>query len=116
MGWKRLGKHEGTGFCLGFRMGLLKENLTCELCNREVDSVTRHHLLPKEEGGRYSETVNLCQPCHSTIHRTFTNRELAREFTSVAALQQAERLQKYLSWIRNKNNITRISNRRGRQR
>jgi len=93
-----------------------KDTIVCELCNRQVDSVTRHHLLPKQEGGRYSETVDLCQPCHSTIHRTFTNRELARGFTSVQALQQAEPLQKYLNWIKNKSNITRISNRRGKHR
>ncbi|QMU29480.1 HNH endonuclease [Adhaeribacter radiodurans] len=97
-------------------MATPKENLICELCNREVDAVTRHHLLPKQEGGRYSDTVDLCQPCHSTIHRTFSNRELARGFTSVQALQQAEPLQKYLDWIKNKNNITRISNRRGKRR
>ncbi|MDQ3292688.1 MAG: HNH endonuclease [Bacteroidota bacterium] len=97
-------------------MARTKENVICQLCNREVDVVTRHHLLPKEEGGRYSETVDLCQPCHSTIHRTFTNRELAREFTSVQALQQAEPLKKYLDWIKNKKNITRITNRRGKHR
>ena len=97
-------------------MAKAKDNSICELCNRQVDAVTRHHLLPKQEGGRYSETVDLCQPCHSTIHRTFTNRELARGFTSVQALQQAEPLQKYLTWIKNKSNITRISNRRGKYR
>lgn len=97
-------------------MGLLKDNLICQLCNREVDAVTRHHLLPKQEGGRYSETVDLCQPCLSTIHRTFSNRELARGFTSVQALQQAGPLQNYLNWIKNKKNITRLSNRRGKHR
>ncbi|RDC65191.1 HNH endonuclease [Adhaeribacter pallidiroseus] len=97
-------------------MAKAKDNIICELCNRQVDAVTRHHLLPKQEGGRYSETVDLCQPCHSTIHRTFTNRELARGFASVQALQQAEPLQKYLNWIKNKSNIIRIANRRRRYR
>ncbi len=97
-------------------MAALKDNITCELCNREVDLVTKHHLLPKQEGGKHTETVDLCQPCHSTIHRTFTNRELACQFTTVQALQQAEPLQKYLSWIRNKKNITRLANRRGKHR
>lgn len=95
-------------------MTLSKDNLTCQLCCRTVDTVTRHHLLPKQEGGRHTPTVDLCQPCHSTIHRTSTNRELAHRFTSVQALQQAEPLQKYLRWIQNKNNITRIANRRGK--
>lgn len=97
-------------------MALPKDSFVCALCHREVDLLTRHHLLPKQEGGRHSETVDLCQPCHSTIHRLFTNRELARQFTTVQALRQAEPLQKYLSWIQNKKNITRLSNRRGKHR
>lgn len=92
----------------------VKEVTTCELCNRAVSFVTRHHLLPKQEGGKYSETVDLCQPCHSTIHLNFTNQELARNFQSVGALQQAEPLQKYLRWIRGKN-IDVLKNRRGKR-
>lgn len=91
------------------------DKLVCALCNREVTFVTKHHLLPKEEGGRYSDTVDLCQPCHSTIHLHFTNQELAREYNTIAALQTAERLQKYLTWIKNKN-IDKIKNRRGGRR
>ncbi len=91
-----------------------KEAITCTLCNREVSFVTRHHLLPKEEGGKHSEIVNLCQPCHTTNHLNFTNQELARSFRSIQALQQAESLQKYLRWIRNKN-IDVLKNRRGKR-
>ena len=94
-------------------MKLLKEESVCQLCNREVSFVTRHHLLPRKEGGRHTETVALCQPCHSTIHLTFSNQELARHFHTVGALQQAEPLQKYLKWIKSKN-IDKIKNRRGK--
>lgn len=87
----------------------------CELCGRDVGLLTRHHLIPREEGGRYSETAALCQPCHSTIHVTFTNRELAHQYHTVAALQQAEALQKYLKWIRN-NSLEKIRNRRRKAR
>lgn len=72
-------------------------------------SVSLHHLVPREKGGRYSETVPLCQPCHSTIHRTYSNRELALHFNTISLLQQAPGLQNYLSWIR-KRPIERISN------
>ncbi|MBD1397062.1 HNH endonuclease [Pontibacter sp. JH31] len=91
------------------------QELICELCGREVLYLTRHHLVPREEGGRYGATAELCQPCHSTLHLTFDNRELATRYNSIPALQEAEALQKYLKWVRNKR-IERISNRRGRRR
>lgn len=74
---------------------------TCMLCERKVTRVTLHHLIPKEEGGRYLATISVCQPCHSTIHHLFTNKELKKIFHTVQALQSAERLQDYLHWIRN---------------
>ena len=92
-----------------------KEELAiCELCQREVSFVTKHHLLPKQEGGKHTETVGLCQPCHSTIHVTFSNQELAKKFRTVSALQNAEPLQKYLNWVKTKN-IDKIKNRRGKR-
>lgn len=89
-------------------------SLTCALCERQVSYVTLHHLVPKEEGGHYGERVPLCQPCHVTLHSLFSNKELKQHFHSVESLRKAERLQKYLAWIRTKN-IERISN-KGRRR
>lgn len=86
----------------------------CELCGREVLNLSRHHLVPREEGGRYGATADLCQPCHSTLHLTFNNRELALVYNTIPALQEAEPLQKYLKWVRNKR-IEKISNRRGKR-
>ena len=83
----------------------------CGLCERLVESTSRHHLVPREEGGRYGPTVELCQPCHSSVHRFLTNRELARLYPSVEALRAAEGLQTYLRWIR-RQRVERIVNRR----
>lgn len=83
----------------------------CELCEREVQHVSRHHLVPREEGGRYGPTVDLCQPCHSSVHLLLTNRQLARQYSSVEALRRAEELQKYLHWVR-RTRVERITNRR----
>jgi 5-methylcytosine-specific restriction endonuclease McrA len=91
------------------------ENNLWALCEREVLNLSLHHLVPREEGGRFSEKVPLCQPCHTTLHLTFTKRELARQYNTIPALQEAEPLQKYLNWIRTKK-IEKISNRRGRRR
>ncbi|MCU0354618.1 MAG: HNH endonuclease [Cytophagales bacterium] len=86
---------------------------TCALCQRTVSTVSKHHLVPKEEGGRYSETVPLCQPCHSTIHGTFTNKELKKTYHTIEALRAAEQLQAYLQWI-SRSKVERIRNRRRR--
>ena len=85
----------------------------CGLCEREVQQTSRHHLVPREEGGRYGDTVDLCQPCHSSVHRFLTNRELARHYPTVEALRSAEELQGYLGWIK-KNKVEKIRNRRGK--
>ena len=86
----------------------------CGLCEREVQATSRHHLVPREEGGKHGPTVDLCQPCHSSVHRFLSNRALARQYASVEALREAEELQTYLRWIR-KQRVERISNRRGRR-
>ncbi|WP_236668596.1 HNH endonuclease [Hymenobacter rubidus] len=86
----------------------------CGLCERTVQATSRHHLVPREEGGKYGPTVDLCQPCHSSVHRFLSNRELARQYPTVEALRAAEGLQTYLAWIR-KQRVERITNRRGRR-
>jgi hypothetical protein len=86
----------------------------CGLCERIVQATSRHHLVPREEGGKHGPTVELCQPCHSSVHRFLSNRDLARRYSSVEALREAEELQTYLNWIR-KQRVERISNRRGKK-
>ncbi len=85
----------------------------CALCEREVQHTSRHHLIPREEGGRHGPTADLCQPCHSSIHLLLDNKELARQYHTIEALRTAEKLQKYLHWIR-RSRVERISNRRGK--
>ena len=82
----------------------------CALCEREVSYITYHHLIPKAEGGKHTDQIPLCQPCHSTIHRTYSNKELAKVFNSVQTLKTSDKLQKYLIWIK-KQTIERIKNR-----
>lgn len=85
----------------------------CGLCERAVQATSRHHLVPREEGGRHGPTVDLCQPCHSSVHRFLSNRALARTYATVAALRAAEELQTYLRWVK-KQRVERITNRQGR--
>ncbi|GAB2777513.1 hypothetical protein HNQ93_001793 [Hymenobacter luteus] len=92
----------------------LPAEIRCGLCEREVQHTSRHHLVPREEGGHHGPIVDLCQPCHSTVHLLLTNRELARRYNTVERLRAAEELQKYLHWVR-RNRVERISNRRARR-
>ncbi len=98
--------------CIPLSRKMLRE--VCGLCERSVAHVSLHHLVPREEGGRYGETIQLCQPCHSTIHLTFDNKALAKHYYTVEKLRQAPLLQKYLNWIRGRS-IEKISNRRRRR-
>jgi len=45
----------------------------CELCGREDVEVTIRHLTPKEMGGTFMPTAELCIPCHKQIHALFPN-------------------------------------------
>lgn len=80
----------------------------CALCEREVSRTTRHHLIPKQKGGKDGPIADLCQPCHATLHHTFSNASLARQYNTIEKLQQAEKLAMYLAWIR-KRDIERLS-------
>jgi len=72
----------------------------CGLCQRQVQATSRHHLVPREEGGRYGSVVDLCQPCHSSVHRFLSNRDLARRYPTVETLREAPELQEYRDWVR----------------
>ena len=91
---------------------LTPDPLRCGLCERGVQSTSRHHLVPREEGGRFGPVVDLCQPCHSSVHRFLSNRDLARRYPTVESLREAEELQTYLHWIR-RQRVEQIRNRRG---
>ena len=73
---------------------------TCGLCGHRYDrsKLTKHHLVPKSRGG--TETTLLCRPCHNTVHATFTEKELERNFDTLDALREAEELQGWIAWIR----------------
>jgi 5-methylcytosine-specific restriction enzyme A len=73
---------------------------TCELCERDSVETTVHHLLPKEMGGTFGPTANLCIPCHKQIHALYTNAEIAARLTTIPELKADAQLSRYLKWIR----------------
>ena len=93
----------------------------CELCGRLMPRkrITLHHLVPKSRGGGPEVRVPTCKPCHKTVHNTFTNKELARDYTTIESLRSAEELQPFLAFIRKQKpekTITVKSDRRGKRR
>ncbi|WP_251032126.1 HNH endonuclease [Mesobacillus foraminis] len=73
---------------------------TCELCSRNDVETTVHHLLPKEMGGTFEPTANLCIPCHKQIHALYTNAEIASRLTSIAELREDAQLSRFIKWVR----------------
>ncbi|SFL90674.1 hypothetical protein SAMN03159341_111179 [Paenibacillus sp. 1_12] len=73
---------------------------TCELCKREQTETTLHHLTPKEYGGSFMPTAELCIVCHKQIHALFTNAELAASLHTLEALQADEQMSRFLRWVR----------------
>ena len=60
---------------------------TCPICERECPHayMTKHHLRTRGADAKLIEL--LCRDCHSTIHRLFTNRELATEGSVLGTLE-----------------------------
>jgi hypothetical protein len=80
----------------------------CEMCEREM-RLTKHHLIPREMHERIARQLGtpkdilnkvslLCRMCHSTVHRFFTNKELAYDYNSLELLLADERVYKYAKW------------------
>lgn len=56
----------------------------CPLCARPNYFPSDHHLVPRCRGGK--ETKTICEDCHGAIHKTFSNKELEREYSTVDSL------------------------------
>lgn len=86
------------------------EDGTCQICERQV-RLTRHHVFPREvhrslkkqgcEARDLSTTIAICRMCHSTVHRLFTNDQLAEAYYTVDLLLADERFFKYAKWAAN---------------
>ena len=86
----------------------------CVLCEREVMQTTRHHLIPRSKGG--TEVVDLCIPCHKTLHSFFSNHTLLAELHTVEALRQEPEIARYLSWIRKQpDRVVRVARRKDKR-
>lgn len=79
----------------------MADDQRCWLCERALGRrVEHHHPVPRSRGGR--ETVAVHPICHRTLHRTFSNAELALFGTSAAMVRADPRIGRFLAWIAGK--------------
>ncbi len=71
----------------------------CPTCERPNLHPSDHHLLPVSRGGKHGDKVLICRDCHTAIHALFSNKELERSYTTVAALLSNERFAKTVRFI-----------------
>lgn len=98
----------------------------CELCQRSGLKLTRHHLIPRKRHRRRSALVRfdrdemchrialLCQPCHSTVHATLSEKELEAAFHTLDALAGHPEIQKFVAWVKKQPTDRRIAVKRPR--
>ena len=87
--------------------------MKCVLCEREVNEVGRHHLIPrtrhknkrnKREFDRteVKKTAPICWPCHKQIHAIFTEKELERGYNTIELIRVHPEMEKFIKWIKKK--------------
>jgi 3-methyladenine DNA glycosylase AlkC len=78
--------------------------MICELCEREVNRLTAHHLIPrqkvKQKKADPGPTVDICSGCHRQIHTFFDNKRLAQELNTIDKLRSEPQMQKFLAWVK----------------
>ena len=76
--------------------------MTCALCQRSVEKLTEHHLIPRSrlKKGETTEKIWICAPCHRQIHALFSNQELAQTYNTRERLRDEPRMVNFLEWIR----------------
>jgi len=88
----------------------------CELCERDVPSTTRHHLIPRTvhknkwfkknfEKEELHKTIDLCKSCHRQIHKFVPHKELGRFFNTKEKLLSHEKVGTFVNWLRKREGI-----------
>ncbi len=77
--------------------------LLCPLCGRPMvpgPTSDEHHLVPKSRKGRDKFLVH--RVCHTKIHATLTEKELADHYNTWEALRAQPEIAAFISWVRKK--------------
>ena len=74
--------------------------MTCKLCDRDMERLTAHHLVPKMKGGKHGPQARMYPTCHRQVHALFSEGTLARKLNSINSLKTDPQVASYLSWVR----------------
>jgi hypothetical protein len=84
----------------------------CPMCERTLP-LTAHHLIPREVHQRYiakgfardflNTCLMCCRPCHSAIHRMYTNKELGATYNTLEKLLEQDNIQSWISFASKSN-------------
>lgn len=76
--------------------------MMCQLCDRVVDALTEHHLIPRSRGGLKKEKIDVCHQCAKQIHALYDNKVLAKRLNTLEKLKADEKMQNYIKWVKTK--------------
>ncbi len=93
-------------------MAAFESSECCAICDR-AEALTRHHLIPRTRHSNKKnkrdfarplvrQVAGICRPCHSQIHALLSEKELEREYNTVASLKAHPGVAKFAQWIATK--------------
>ncbi|MEQ6886547.1 hypothetical protein [Salicola sp. Rm-C-2C1-2] len=86
----------------------------CELCGREVDELTQHHLVPRRlhRKKRFRKAFSreelvtricwVCRPCHNMIHHVCSEQQLGMFYNTRESLLAIPELADFINWLSTK--------------
>ena len=101
---------------VGGKTGNNGQSAACELCLREAERYTVHHLIPRAKGGRFGPKAKLCPTCHRQLHALFSETTLAKELHSIDLIRANPQMSEYLRWARRQKGPTSFRVRRAKDR
>jgi hypothetical protein len=93
---------------------VMEKNDYCELCERQIERLTKHHLIPRTRHKNKRNKKNfdrtevrerviwICSPCHRNIHALLTEKELEYDYNTLELLKSHSGISKFLEWIKSK--------------
>lgn len=76
-----------------------QENFICPICERIVpdEFIEKHHLVPKARKGR--QTAQVCCNCGDMIHKVISNKNLEKQYNTIAKISKHPEIKKWIKWI-----------------
>ncbi len=95
-------------------MKIPEQPTACELCRRDIAALTKHHAIPRSlhsnkrvkkqftKEACITTILWLCRPCHNTIHKVLTEKQMAAKFYTIDALLSQTQIHEFILWIKDK--------------